>query len=68
MSKGQKKEKFYVEENETIANCLDRMSAAGYTPVRRMEEPVLKEVKRNGKTEVEVSHQRIMFEGKKKDE
>ncbi|WP_026691246.1 NETI motif-containing protein [Alteribacter aurantiacus] len=64
MGKGKKKEKFHVEENETIGDCLDRMAKAGYTPVRRMEEPVLKEVRKNGKIEVEVSHQRIVFEGK----
>jgi hypothetical protein len=59
-----KKKKFYVEETETINDCLERMGAEGYMPVRRMEEPVLKEVKRGGKMEVEVSHQRIVFEGK----
>ncbi len=40
------------------------MNVEGYMPVRRMEEPVLKEVKHGGKTDVEVSHQRIVFEGK----
>ncbi|WP_096438875.1 NETI motif-containing protein [Alteribacter populi] len=68
MTKKRKKEKFYVEEGETVADCLNRMAANGYQPVRRMEEPVLKEVKKNGKVDVEVSHQRIMFEGKLKEE
>ncbi len=68
MTKKRKKEKFYVEEEETVADCLNRMAANGYQPVRRMEEPVLKEVKKNGKVDVEVSHQRIMFEGKLKEE
>ncbi|QKS73177.1 NETI motif-containing protein [Paenalkalicoccus suaedae] len=57
------KKKFYVNENETIDQCLERMKQEGYMPVRRMEEPVLKEVKRNGKMDVEVSHQRIVFVG-----
>ncbi|NJP39357.1 NETI motif-containing protein [Alkalicoccus luteus] len=55
------KKKFYVEANETIDDCLNRMAAEGYTPVRRMEEPVLKE---KGK-DVEVAYQRIVFEGKR---
>ncbi|TMW71096.1 NETI motif-containing protein [Alteribacter natronophilus] len=63
-----KKAKFTVEEGETVAGCLQRMNAAGYTPVRRMEEPVLMEVERGGKNEVEVSHQKIVFEGKKMEE
>ncbi|WP_099603358.1 NETI motif-containing protein, partial [Pseudomonas sp. 2995-1] len=52
------------EDGETIDEVLDRMKVEGYIPVRRMEEPILKEVKKNGKTEVEVAKQRIVFEGK----
>ncbi|MBB5172568.1 NETI motif-containing protein [Texcoconibacillus texcoconensis] len=63
-----KKQKFYVQEGETIDACLDRMKKEGYLPVRRMEEPVYQEVKRNGKTEVEVVRQQIMFEGKRQQE
>lgn len=55
-----KKKKFYVDEKETIDACLDRMKKEGYIPVRRMEEPVLKETKKG----VEVAYQRIVFEGK----
>ncbi|ADU28690.1 NETI motif-containing protein [Evansella cellulosilytica] len=58
-----KKQKFYVEEGESISDCLERMDKEGYTPVRRMEEPILKEVKRNGKTDIEVERQQIVFEG-----
>ncbi|SES00625.1 NETI motif-containing protein [Salipaludibacillus aurantiacus] len=64
MAAKKKKQRFYVEENETIDDCLARMAKEGYMPVRRMEEPVLKEVKRNGKMDVEVARQRIVFEGK----
>jgi hypothetical protein len=64
MAAKKKKQRFYVEENETIDDCLSRMAKEGYMPVRRMEEPVLKEVKRNGKMDVEVARQRIVFEGK----
>ncbi|MCE7792585.1 NETI motif-containing protein [Salipaludibacillus sp. CUR1] len=64
MAAKKKKQRFYVEENETIDDCLSRMVKEGYMPVRRMEEPVLKEVKRNGKMDVEVARQRIVFEGK----
>lgn len=61
--KKKKKERFVVEEGETIDDCLSRMEKLGYTPIRRMEEPVLKEVKVDGKIEIEVAYQRIVFEG-----
>ena len=47
MSKNQKrkpnKKKFNVLENESIADCLDRMKQEGYEPVRRVEKSVFKE-------------------------
>ncbi|UTR08807.1 MULTISPECIES: NETI motif-containing protein [Evansella] len=64
MEKKRNKQKFYVEDGETIDDCLNRMKEEGYMPVRRMEEPVLKEIKKNGKTEIEVAEQKIVFEGK----
>ncbi|MBU9710692.1 NETI motif-containing protein [Evansella tamaricis] len=65
MDKKRSKQRFYVEEGETIDDCLNRMKEEGYTPIRRMEQPLLKEVKKNGKMEVEVAKQQIVFEGKK---
>lgn len=62
-----RKRKFVVEDGETIEVCLQRMVKEGYIPVRRMEEPILQEVKRNGKIEVEVAKQQIVFEGKLQD-
>ncbi|RSL30717.1 NETI motif-containing protein [Salibacterium salarium] len=62
MSKKQKKKKFEVGEDETIAECLNRIAEEGYTPVRRMEEPVFQEVDQNGKTERIPVKQRIIFE------
>ncbi|WP_059104579.1 NETI motif-containing protein [Shouchella shacheensis] len=56
-----KKQKFEVQENETIGDCLARMEAEGYAPVRRMEEPVFAEQK--GKKEPVWLRQRIVFEG-----
>ncbi|MFN7251343.1 MAG: NETI motif-containing protein [Anaerobacillus sp.] len=64
MEKKQKKKKFFVEEGETISQCLDRMALEGYTPIRRMEEPVFHEVKTNGKLETVVKEQKVVFEGK----
>ena len=55
------KKKFKVEDYGSIEDCLARMKEEGYTPVRRMEKPVFKE--ENGETVV--SHQEIVFEGKK---
>jgi NETI protein len=64
MDKKPSKKKFAVETGESLSACLDRMAKEGYTPVRRMEEPVFHEVKRNGRLEPEVKEQRIIFEGK----
>ena len=64
MGKKKSKQIFTVEEHETVEDCLARMKKAGFIPVRRMEEPVWTEVAHNGETEIEVSYQRIKFEGR----
>lgn len=64
MASKKKKKRFDVGENESVDECLSRMADEGYMPVRRMEEPVLKEVKGGSKNDVEVAYQRIVFEGK----
>ena len=56
-----KQQKFKVEENESIQDCLQRMREAGYTPVKRYEKPVYKE---NNDGSVEVLRQEIEFVGK----
>lgn len=66
--KKNKKQRFQVSDNETIEQCLIRMDKEGYTPIRRIEEPIFQEVIKNGKTEIEVAKQQIIFEGKLKDE
>lgn len=43
MSSKKKTVWFEVEEGETIAECLQRLSAAGYSVAGRKEEPVFKE-------------------------
>ena len=40
---------YELQENETIASCLDRMKKDGYMPVRRMEKPIFEEKEINGK-------------------
>ncbi|WP_251518426.1 MULTISPECIES: NETI motif-containing protein [Staphylococcus] len=60
-----KQQKFIVEEQESIQDCLKRMREAGYMPVKRFEKPVYKENK-NG--EIEVLRQEIQFVGKLMDE
>ncbi|MGO4889710.1 NETI motif-containing protein [Anaerobacillus sp. MEB173] len=64
MEKKPKKKRFEVQEGESISDCLKRIEHEGYTPVRRMEEPVFKEVKKNGKVEIEHCSQKIVFEGR----
>ncbi|QLK86420.1 NETI motif-containing protein [Staphylococcus sp. 17KM0847] len=54
--------KFKVEVNETIQDCLARMKAAGYMPVKRYEKPIFKE-RQDGT--VEVLRQEIIFTGQK---
>lgn len=56
-----KQQKFKVEENETIQDCLQRMREAGYMPVKRFEKPVYKE---NKDGSVEVLRQDIEFVGR----
>jgi hypothetical protein len=58
------KKKFNVEENETIDQCLDRMKQEGYTPIRRMEEPLFQETEKNGIKDIEPCGRMIVFEGK----
>lgn len=53
--------KYKVNDNETIADCLQRMKADGYMPTRRIEKPIYKENK-DGK--YEVYRQEIQFVGK----
>ncbi|UHA62486.1 NETI motif-containing protein [Metabacillus litoralis] len=53
-----------VEENETIDDCLDRMSKEGYFPVRRTEQPIFKEEKRDNVVEHVPCGRSITFEGK----
>lgn len=59
-----KKQKFVVEENETIDECLDRMKREGYFPVRRMEQPIFKEEMINNVVEAVPCGRKIIFEGK----
>lgn len=61
MANPKKKKKFKVEKNESVLDCLARIKAEGYTPVRRSEVPVFKE--ENGMRTV--SHQQIEFEGRR---
>ncbi|KYC68336.1 hypothetical protein B4099_1824 [Heyndrickxia coagulans] len=61
----QMKKQFEVLENETIADCLARMEKEGFRPVRRIEKPVFREVKKNGRKEYEPATRKIVFEGRK---
>ncbi|NPC91749.1 NETI motif-containing protein [Bacillus sp. WMMC1349] len=59
-----KKKRFEVTEGETIDTVLNQMQKEGYTPVRRMEEPVFKEKEENGTIQVIPYGRKIIFEGK----
>jgi hypothetical protein len=64
LGKKSKKVLYELQENETIASCLDRMKKDGYMPVRRMEKPIFEEHEINGKKEYVPVRQQIVFEGK----
>ena len=63
MNKKQK-EKFEVQDHETIDACLERMKEAGYYPVRRTEEPIFEEQMKDGKVHYEPIKRKIVFEAK----
>lgn len=48
--------------DETIDQCLERIRQAGYSPVRRIEKPIFKEVIENGEKKLIPDRQRIIFE------
>lgn len=49
-------------ENETIDQCLERIQKAGYTPVKRVEKPIFKEVIKNGEKSFIPDGQQVIFE------
>jgi hypothetical protein len=57
-----KKQKFEVQENESIEACLNRMKQQGYVPVRRTEKPIFREVKKGNETIYEPVGREIVFE------
>ncbi|MDR6120558.1 hypothetical protein QFZ87_000155 [Bacillus sp. SLBN-46] len=57
-----KKQKFEVQENESIEDCLNRIKQQGYVPVRRTEKPIFREVKKGNETIYEPVGREIVFE------
>jgi hypothetical protein len=66
MAKKKNKQTFYVQQEETVEECLDRIAAEGFMPVRRMEKPVFEEQTINGEKQYVPVRQEISFEAKKK--
>lgn len=64
MSKDKKKRMYEVGENEAIDECLNRMKKEGFAPVRRMEKPIFKEVKKGGSIDYEPAGRQIIFEAR----
>jgi hypothetical protein len=60
MSKG--KITFEVQENETIAECLERVKNQGYVPIRRTEKPIFQEVIKGKEVTYEPVGREIIFE------
>lgn len=60
-----KKKQFEVQENESIDQCIDRIRAEGYVPVRRIEKPIFKEIKDGSSVAYEPAGRFIVFEAKR---
>ncbi|MCT2536783.1 NETI motif-containing protein [Aquibacillus koreensis] len=56
------KKRFELQENESIDQCLDRIKQEGYTPVRRVEEPVFQEIEQNGQKTYEPVGRKVIFD------
>ncbi|WP_133582237.1 NETI motif-containing protein [Aureibacillus halotolerans] len=54
-------------ENESLADCLDRMKKEGYQVVKRFEKPVFQEVKSGGNTTIQPIGRQVFFEGRRID-
>ncbi|UOR10209.1 NETI motif-containing protein [Halobacillus amylolyticus] len=65
MTKKNNKKRFEVHEDETIDQCLERINKEGYTPIRRAEEPIFREVVQNGEKTVEPVGRVIVFQAVK---
>lgn len=59
------KKQFQVQDSESITDCLERIKAEGYTPIRRIEKPIFKEVKLGDSVSYEPVGRNIVFEAKK---
>lgn len=60
-----KKKMFFVQENESIDECLIRMQRKGFIPIRRIEQPIFKEIlNQDGQKEYVAIDRIIKFEGK----
>lgn len=66
-NKQQKKMTYEVQENETVADCLDRIQKDGYTPIRRTEVPIFQEKTDGNELSYEPIGRQIIFEVKKVD-
>lgn len=62
LKQNQQKKQFERMTDETIDQCLERIRQAGYSPVRRIEKPIFKEVIENGEKKLIPDRQRIIFE------
>ncbi|KIL48144.1 NETI motif-containing protein [Jeotgalibacillus soli] len=59
---------FDVEENETIDDCLNRMAASGFMPIRRIEEPMFQEITEGSSVKRVPIRQKIRFQGIKSEQ
>ncbi|WP_078408355.1 NETI motif-containing protein [Priestia abyssalis] len=65
MKKVSSKREYEVGENETIDQCLNRIKADGFIPIKRIEKPIFKEEIVNGQEIIIPAGRVIVFEVKK---
>ena len=59
--KGRKK-RFELQPNETIDQCIERINKEGYTPIRRVEEPIFQEIEENGEKVYQAVSRTVIFD------
>lgn len=59
------KQKFEVQEHETIDQCLERIQKAGYMPIKRIEKPIFQENRQGTDVTYKPIGRHIIFEAKK---
>ncbi|SDK37160.1 NETI motif-containing protein [Sediminibacillus albus] len=56
------KKQFVLQDGETIDQCLERIAAEGFTPIRRIEKPIFAEQSEDGETKYQPVSRKVIFD------